>query len=182
MIIAFLGTVGSGKTLSAVREAFQYYKMGHTVYANMGLSFPHVKLDKKTFDTLIENKEGLQDAVILIDEMHIWLDSRSSMKKKNRLLTYFILQTRKRNVRMLVTTQHMDQIDKRLRNTLDIIVYCKNVSNKTSLVTNARTIIKQEFWQPYASDPNKPPQQRLILANPWFDKYDTKEMVDFDEE
>lgn len=113
IIIAFVGTVGSGKTLSAVYEAYKYYKYkGYTVYSNIGLKFPHIKLNRKTLDALIKEKKGLQDAVLLMDEVHISVDSRSSMSKRNKAISYFVLQTRKRNVRLLYTTQHLHQVDK----------------------------------------------------------------------
>ena len=96
MIITFVGTVGSGKTLAMTYEAWKYYRQGFKVYSNYNLSFPHTKLTKAVFDGMIAHKEQLQDAVLCLDEIHVWLDSRSSMQKKNKVITYFILQTRKR--------------------------------------------------------------------------------------
>jgi nanoRNase/pAp phosphatase (c-di-AMP/oligoRNAs hydrolase) len=128
---------------------------------------------------MISNKEQLQDAVLCIDEVHVWLDSRSSMQKKNKAITYFILQTRKRNVRLLVTTQHLGQTDKRLRDTTDILVFCKNLTNKTSTVSMDRTIpvyIELKYVFQWADD--NAPKTRIIFANPVFDLYDTKEMID----
>lgn len=182
MILAFVGTVGSGKTLSAVYECYQYYKrLGYTVYSNIGLNFPHVKLTRKVLDQLIKEKKGLQNAVLLMDEIHISVDSRSSMSKRNKAISYFILQTRKRNVRLLYTTQHLHQVDKRLRDTTDIICFCKNLSNKTSLVNNAlHTYIMQEYlmqWKETAK-----PIQRQLYANPIFPLFDTTEIVDMEDE
>jgi hypothetical protein len=179
MIECFIGTVGSGKTLSAVYECYQYYKQGYTVYTNIELKFPHTKLTKRVFDVLVKEKKGLQDAVIFIDEAHIWLDSRSSMMKKNKVITYFILQTRKRNVRMLVTTQHLGQVDKRLRDTIDILVFCRNMTNQTSLVKDASipVYILQEYVFQWRDDMT--PRKRSLYANPVFPLYDTSEIVDF---
>lgn len=183
MIIAFIGTVGSGKTLSAVYECYKYYRQGKRVFSNIHLKFPHIQLTFKRLMEMIRNKEELQDAVIFLDEVHIFIDARSSMKKRNKLVSYFILQTRKRNVRLLYTTQHLAQAEKRLRDTTDIICFCKNISDKTSLVNNPSTplYIQQEYVMQW--DEGVPPQRKIIIGNPVFPLYDTKQMIDdFDDD
>lgn len=181
MILGFIGTVGSGKTLSMTKQAYEYYKKGMTIYSNYHLNFPYERLDKTTFDELISETRQLQDCVILLDELHIWLDSRSSGKKKNKTITYFILQTRKRNVRLLFSTQHFHQVDKRLRDTVDILTYCTNVTDKQSLVQdgNETIFIMQESFFQY--EPDKV-VKRVFKANPYFILYDTREIIDFIED
>jgi len=177
MIICFIGTVGSGKTLGMTREAHNYFRRGHTVYTNYGVTFPHVTLDSKRFQKMIEEREELQNCVICLDEVHVWIDSRTSMKKRQRMMTYFILQTRKRNVRLLVTTQHFDQIDKRLRNSVDILVFCKNLSNKSSLVVNdGYTVLEQVSMEQYGLNP---PLRQVYIANRYYQLFDTSEIIDF---
>ena len=182
MIILYCGVVGSGKTLSAVYECYKYYRAGYKVYSNIKLNFPHTPMTHKVLFSMIESKEQLQDAVILLDEIHIVLDSRSSMNKKNKSLTYFILQTRKRNVRLLGTSQHLHQCDKRLRDTIDIIVFCRNLSNQTSTVADAslKTFIQQESiyqWKEGAA-----PKVKVIHGNPIYPLFDTREIVGFDDD
>ncbi len=179
MILGFIGTVGSGKTLSMTIQAYNYHKAGFNIYSNYHLAFPHTKLTKKKFDELIEDKEQLQDCVLLLDELHIWLDSRSSGKTKNKAITYFILQTRKRNVRLLFSTQHFHQVDKRLRDTTDVLVYCDNLSNKSSIVKAGRVILQQEYFYQYEPKKRK---KTVFHANPYFGLFDTTEIVDFTEE
>lgn len=179
MIILFIGTVGGGKTVSMTYEGYQYYKKGMKIFSNYHLSYPHELLTKKRFDEMIEDNEQLQDAVIMLDELHIWLDSRNSMQGKNKAMTYFVLQTRKRNVRLLGTTQHFDQVDKRFRNSVDILVFCRNINNTTSLVQNdglKDTYIHQEFTFQWTDKKNR---HRIIHANPLFKLYDTREIVSF---
>lgn len=172
--------MGSGKTLSMVYEAYQYYKKGFKVFANFRLNFPYTRLTKRVFDAMVENKTQLTHCVVLIDEIHIWLDSRSSMQKKNKMITYWILMTRKASVRLLCTTQHLHQVDKRLRDTIDILVFCKNRSNKTSIVsgTDGDLWIEQEFVFQWAE---QPPQKRLLYGNPVYPMYDTTEMIDIND-
>lgn len=189
MIILFIGQVGSGKTLSMTWEGYQYYRQGYQVYSNYSLKFPEfhgckkpILLTKKLFDTMIKDKYQLQDAVLLFDELHVWIDSRGSMEKKRKGITYFILQTRKRNVRLLATTQHPHQVDKRLRDSVDILSFCSNMSNKSSLVKDLKTpvyIMQQSVFQ---WREGMKPKVRMLKANPIYDLYDTKEMIDMDEE
>lgn len=180
MIITFIGTIGGGKTASAVYEAYKYHQLGYTVYSNIKLSFPSVSLTKEKFDDLVANDHQLQNAVLLLDEVHIWLDSRGSMKKKNRAITYFILQTRKRNIRMLCTTQHLHQVDKRLRDSVDILVFCRNMSNQTSTITNDQEVfIEQQYVYQWRED--QKPKIKVIYINPLFQLYDTREIVSFTE-
>jgi len=68
----------------------------------------------------------LRKAVLILDEVHVYIDSRSGMSKKNVILSYFVLQTRKRDVRLLYTTQFIDQVDKRLRQPTEVFVQCQN--------------------------------------------------------
>ena len=160
-------------------EGFQYFRRGFKVYSNYGLKFPHTLLTKKVFDEMIKNKEQLQNAVLLLDEMHVWIDSRSSMKQKNKGITYFILQTRKRNVRLLYSTQHLHQVDKRLRDSTDVIVFCRNLSNKTSTVksADAPTYILLESVFQWREEMT--PKKRILYANPVYPLYDTTEMIDW---
>jgi len=176
MIIGFIGTVGSGKTLGMTREGYKYHLKGMKVFANYGLDFPHEKLTSARFTELIQENTQLQDCVIMLDELHVWLDSRNSMKKKNKTITYFILQTRKRNVRLLYTTQHFDQVDKRLRNTTDILVFCRNVTNQKSITEVGLTLLEQEYFFQYG---HSPARRYVYLANQWYDLYDTSEIIDF---
>lgn len=180
MILGFCGTVGSGKTLSMTEQAYRYHQQGLKIYANYGLSFEHEVLTKKRFNELIEDQEELQDCVILLDEIQIWLDSRASMGKKRRIITYFLLQTRKRNVRLLYTTQFFHQIDKRLRDVSDIVVYCTNMTDKSSLVNDDKQIyLMRESYRPAEMGALDLIKREVIHANPLFKLYDTRQMVSF---
>lgn len=183
MIIMFIGGMGSGKTLTMTAEAIKYTLKGFKIYSNYKLEcIPYIPLTKKVFDELIKDKTSLQEAVLLIDEIHIWLDSRSSMKKKNKAISYFLLQTRKRNVRLLCTTQHPDQVDKRLRNNIDILVFCRNVTNKVSTLVNEkkRTVIEAQYC--WMHDRHSAPKKILIEANKFYKYYNTTEIIDMDED
>lgn len=155
--------------------------MGKTVYANLRLSFPHVQLTFAKLESMVNNKEDIQDAVILWDEAHIFLDSRSSMSKRNKIISWWILMTRKSNIRLVYTTQHLHQIEKRLRDTTDIICFCRNISDKSSTVAAGipEVWIQQEYVMQWADDTT--PLRRRLYGTPVFGLYDTKQVIDMGE-
>lgn len=62
---------------------------------------------------------------MLMDEMYQIADSRSSQTKLNKLFTYFIVQTRKRDVDLYVCTHSIENVDVRLRRAADIRGSCR---------------------------------------------------------
>lgn len=118
------GPMGSGKTLSAVALCYMEHTAGRKIVSNVDMTFPHDKFDPQF---LIEHMldTQLEDCVILLDESYIYLDSRSSTTKLNKLFTYFIAQTRKRGVDMFICIHHIDTVDKRLRRALEVRGTCR---------------------------------------------------------
>lgn len=138
MICGFVGQIRHGKTVSAVRESLKYYyNDGKTIYSNIWLSIPYKPLTIDMLLDVVENDDKQifdPDSVVLIDEIHIWLDSRMSASKRNKIVTYFLLQTGKMGIEsdygliLLYTTQWLDQIDKRLRHTTEVLIECEKKS------------------------------------------------------
>lgn len=169
MIYGFIGDIGQGKTLSMVRTAYSLFKQGHKIYSNIKLNF---KFEYFTINDIIkyaENDKTFKNAVFLIDEAHIFIDSRNSMTKKNLIISYFILQTRKKDVTLLYTTQYFHQIDKRLRASTNAIIECyfkkyNNIPiclNIINIIKSNNIIIKKDIFNPI----------------PYFKLYDTLEVV-----
>jgi AAA+ superfamily predicted ATPase len=138
MIIGFFGNVRQGKTLSAVRELYKLYQKGYKIYSNTHLNFPYIPLTLDFILDIIEKDLELpDDSVFFIDEIYMFgLDSRSSMTRRNRAVTYFLLQTGKMNGKnsdwgliLIFTAQYPDQIDKRLRHVMDVGVECEKIEH-----------------------------------------------------
>lgn len=145
MIIAFIGNMGSGKTLSMVRHAYKKYRKGFTIYSNIKLNFPYKEYDLQMIMDYAQNGKTFYKAIFLLDEAHIFLDSRMSASKRNRILTYFILQTRKADIELCYTTQNFMQVDIRLRNQTDDIIECYKKPYKDKLmILNRHNIIRME--------------------------------------
>lgn len=120
MIVLYTGRRGNGKTLTMVKDAYNYYCDGWRIYSNMkSLNFPNTYISEEEM-LKIDKHTDLKDCVLLIDEIQLLLESRSSMKKTNKQFSYFIQQIRKRGIIMLATTQFTNTTDKRLRQHLDV--------------------------------------------------------------
>lgn len=124
MIIGIQGAMGSGKTILMVRYLLKDFANGHKVFSNFGL----IKIDYEPLNVLeLMEKQDLQDVSVGIDEITVFLDCRKSSSKMNRYISYFILQTRKRNVNLYFTTQSFSYIDYRLLDHMEFQVYAEKI-------------------------------------------------------
>jgi len=161
----------SGKTLSMVREACKYYAQGFTIYSNFGLKIPYEKLDFDTLFHMAENQEDMKNVVILLDEVHILLDSRSGMKKSSKVVSFWLNQTRKMGVKLFYTTQHIHQIDKRLRSGTDFFCFCEGIKYLRK---------GKEFFIVVNTVSNgDTAKEEVFLGNKFFKYYDTNEVISF---
>jgi DNA helicase HerA-like ATPase len=160
--------MGSGKTLFATALARHYHKNGSTIYANFGLKFPFKPL---TMKEISDFNFDFNNSVLIIDEIHLNIDSRSSMSRKNKIISYFITQSRKRNIILIYTTQNAHQIDKRLRTNTDYIIQCRNLTPKAK---------KDVYIEWTITDPNDQTRTFIMKADPIFKLYDTHQIIDFD--
>lgn len=117
------GDIGSGKSLLCCYFAMVGHSMDKTIYSNLHFKFPYQKL---LLEELVDLKTGeiildLQDAVVIIDEAYLWLESRLSTSKRNRIISYFLLQSRKRNLDVFLVAHSPHQLDKRARQNCDIL-------------------------------------------------------------
>lgn len=120
VIIGYLGRRGKGKTTTMVLDAYKYYQRGFPIYTNLtNLKIPHTKLTDQQILDMAEQDEFI-NCVLMIDEIQVLFDSRTSNKKKNRNFLNFIQQLRKRGVRLLYTTQFARRVDVGIREHLDI--------------------------------------------------------------
>jgi len=146
-IHGIIGGFGAGKTLLLTWLLKRGSVRGRRVLSNYGLKFPHEKLDA---DTLMEMDRSLTFCFIGVDEIHVLIDSRRAGSERNLLISYFILQTRKRAVDFAYTTQHEGQVDIRLRRSTDFWIYCERVPNTPyfhyEIYERLDGLMLEEFW------------------------------------
>jgi hypothetical protein len=171
MITGFIGKMGSGKTLSMVREALKYYVKGYRILSNFHLKIPYEPINFDELYAMAENQKSLQNVVLLLDEVHILLDSRSSVSKVSKIMTFWLNQTRKMGVKLFFTTQYLHQVDKRLRSGTDMVAQCDGIKvikgGKEyficmNMITDQDSIVEDIF-----------------LGDPFFKYYDTNEVIGF---
>lgn len=163
MIIGFVGKMGSGKTLAMTKFAHDYFKQGCKVYANYGLKFAHHKLN---YEDIKSMSEDFIHSVMCLDEIHVFIDSRASMRSVNKQVSYFITQSRKRNLVFMYTTQKFGQVDKRLRQNTDYLIECKKLMKGEQVFIRCNMVDSYDKKRKFS-----------IHANPIFKLYDTHEVV-----
>lgn len=192
MIGIFLGEQNSGKTLSMTYFAYTYFKRGYKIYSNYNLNFPHEKISKKLIVDYVKQKEQLDKSIFLIDEIYLFLDSRSFGNATSKILSYFLLQTSKRGVNLFGTAQYFNTVDKRFRENCNFMVFCSRVlkrnDNFYDLKTNDRIIIgdiyiklafmKKNLIEGIISKYNT--KIFFLYAKPIYNLYNTKELLDIE--
>jgi len=180
MIHLIIGRQGSGKTLFLVKVAKEYIAKGQTVYSNVHLvGIDYTPLD---YNDIIECR--LNNGVVLIDEIHLLLGARSSMRKTNRLICDgFLSMVRKKGLEVYGTTQTLRKVDIRFREEMDYFyecskfafvngVWCKPLHND-SLNPLVPVLIKLEVIEMYKLD-------RLdfnFFGNDLFNFYDSNQII-----
>ena len=71
----------------------------------------------------------LRDAIILLDEVYAWLESRTSGRDINRYMSYILFQARKKDIDFYMTEQLLSTVDLRYRDMIDFEVRCKAIPN-----------------------------------------------------
>ncbi len=125
MLIGIEGELGGGKTILLVKFLKEEQQKGRKIYTNLTLNnIDYTPIDIMEFLT---NNPELNNAVLGIDELTVYVDCRLSMSKANRFFSYLVLQSRKRNVDIYFTTQNMDMIDKRIVEHTLIQIMCEKI-------------------------------------------------------
>lgn len=161
MIIGISGLLGSGKTLLMTIIGKSSHDRGREIYSNYYTKF------SKMIDPYELLKFELNNCTLLLDEIQTLFDSRISSSEINRLSSYFFLQTRKRNVNLIYTSQLLGAVDLRLRFITDFNILAERLTSGfrytiyvSSLYYPAKTI-----FLPYEK------------AKKFFDLYDTSQII-----
>lgn len=171
MIIGIEGGLGSGKTIMMARYLYQDALSGFDVRANFGLKFKSNDLDVKE---LLETGKELRNVTIGLDEITVFIDCRKSMSKMNRLISYFILQSRKRNVNIYYTTQDFDMVDKRLIQHTHIQIVAEKIYYSDGReIPDYRRYTILDFRNPK----NLKPINFVVDISNYYDLYDTDEII-----
>ena len=194
MIICFLGGIGSGKTLSVVKEIINKNQFVFTNFELKNLKNYRRIMYKDIFeekekgkfdvnwkfwnDFSESHKEGYS---IVLDEVHNLIHSRRSMTGTNILMSKWVSQIRKilsdsEHNHLYLISQTLRKIDVDFRDLIHIFIVCKSVNIK------GKVWIKQTWYDGLENFLNaKSKIKTVFLGNPYFKYYDTKKIV-FEEE
>lgn len=171
MIVGIEGGLGAGKTALMSILLKTDFERGFQVLANYWLNFKHKELD---ILNLLDKKANLKDVSIGIDEITVFMDCRTSGSKLNRIISYFILQSRKRNVTLYYTTQDFNMVDLRLIKHTHIQVFCNNLFDENGQQLDA---IKKYVVLDLRNPRNPVTNSFYLDISPIFSFYDTDEVI-----
>lgn len=179
MLLSFIGSLGSGKTLHMVRWAYHYSKVsgGSPIYSNFEIYDKHFAGHRKLNpDFRLKRIRELDDfldmaerggGILLLDEAYKHLDARTSMDKKNIYLSQFFMYLRKLGVTTFFSVQTQKMLDTRIREIINVVCVCnRNKDNFQTTVIDYQNMI-----------PLKQENARYKDVEPYFALYDTNEFV-----
>lgn len=165
-IYIFTGLFGEGKTLSMVRELKKLKDAGFNVYTNFDCTF-----QDKHIISWRDIVNAPPDTVIAIDEIS-YIFNNKAWKSMPRELFGYIVQQRKRNVRIMATAQDFDEVDKSIREKAKYIIACRKFGR---LIINRYYNILE-----YKRSPNVRKREfteRFIREDKYSEYYNTEEIV-----
>lgn len=122
-LVNMVGGIGSGKTLFMTADSVASDR-AH-LYSNYTIHDPrYVDLAPEMLADPL-----LRDAIILLDEVYAWLESRTSGKDINRYMSYILFQCRKKDIDIYMSEQLISTVDLRYRDMIDFEVRCKAIPN-----------------------------------------------------
>jgi len=189
MIVGFEGGLGSGKTVGVVEYLYKDSLENRPIATNFDLydiEFDYLNLKKLLDDA--QKEIDLNELSMGIDEIQVFIDSRvSGHSKKNMLFSYFVLQTRKRNVNLYYTTQHFDMVDKRVYRHTDIYVLCDKIFSweypELALLhgvdVDDNSILDIRKYTIIDLRDKHRPSKNVVLKDmsEWYDYYDTNQRI-----
>jgi len=122
MITSYVGLPGSGKTYGLVLEALKSIKQGRKVYSNFDIAIDGI-VRIKGFSDLVKVRDGL----VILDELNLWFPSRLWQSIPPEILSLWA-QSRKRGIDLVYSTQHLDRVDKVIREVTNYIIRCNSIS------------------------------------------------------
>lgn len=154
MIIIVIGGIGSGKSVSIIKELvdrkeksfvnFSCFKLKHTKRLKRGMLFTknEQKKDIVNFD-FWKNEINSGGFDIYLDEFHNVMNSRRSMSKQNVLMSNWLSQIRKimgnsEKHNLYVISQKPRRIDVNSRELAHIVIYCRKLIHPFSIPTIVR--------------------------------------------
>lgn len=178
-----IGYQGSGKTALITKLAIDNYfnNKNRKIYSNyylFGVPYQKITLGNKhekdngaidILEALDDDPRFFDGSIMLLDELHVYLNSLDYTTKTNRQLQGFFSQIRKRKILLLATTQFIMHVDPRVRRQISTFFEMENVNNSVFKVTTYRL--------PYGALNVDILNQYHVDLSKYFNYYDTNEII-----
>lgn len=170
-ISAITGRKGRGKTCLMTYFGYTDYVSGRKVYANYHTTFA----DYITLKEVAALPDHLRGCTVLLDEVQKGADAREVFKPGNKGINDLATQLRKLDIMLYYTTQKWEYPDKRLREQAEQHIHCETTPEEGifNLTLYDRTI-------PSFRDMVLEAEEFTFDGRPYFDMYDTDEIISFE--
>ena len=156
MIIAYVGTPGSGKSYEAVKKMLENLKLGRTVFTNIdGLDGDkqreHIKLKSGLNDIQLDEQLNHLDneqikefwvyadkkpgSLVIVDEVHKLFSNRDWASSSNKDFTEWASTHRHGGFDVLLITQDIDKVDKHARSLIEWCYFFRKINHFGKLVS-----------------------------------------------
>lgn len=152
MIYGILGRMRSGKGILATKFAHEHWLRGYTIISNMTMFFngkdkaqTSITLNLDVLEDAMQKEKPLgaiyntQKVCLLLDELMILMDSRASMSKENKGLSYLAAQSAKMGVEIIYTSQLNTGVDTRMRTFAHSLTQCNKLKITIPNLTTGET-------------------------------------------
>lgn len=156
MIIAFVGTPGSGKSYDAVQKILDNIKLGRRVYTNIdGLNKPECRryiadycnitdYQLETCLNFLTEEQASNfwlhcevESLIIIDEIHLLFSNRNWQTKENTDLAKWASTHRHNGYDCVFITQDLEKVEKHVRSLIEWTYHYRKLNQFGSAVTNS---------------------------------------------
>ena len=147
MIKIYTGTPGSGKSLHAIQKVLAYLREGRQVIANFPLKYDQLKKKHRNgkyfyvpneditidylyqFNNIYHQELGESQTLLIIDEASVKFNCRTSNDRDRLKFCTFFAQHRKFGFEVVLISQNMRQIDRQIRDLIEIEVVHRKLNN-----------------------------------------------------
>lgn len=119
---AIVGDLGGGKTAILTYLGVMYYRQGFNLFSTYDISLPLPNGQKRSIVTrvnTIKDFENIKKGYLLGDELWSLFDSH----KWSEVSADMLLKARKRDYTVVDTVQHFSQLNNRIRNITNYVIY-----------------------------------------------------------
>lgn len=119
MLIVLVGDIRTGKTLMSTIFAYDSYNNDRDIWSNYYIDLPNYH-ELKPYHL---DNELLPDNVdAYLDEIYAWLESRSHNRPINKMASYLLFASGKKDVDIFATLQLFSTMDVRFRDMANVII------------------------------------------------------------